>query len=819
MQAWRAAPLGCLVAVLAGSLPASAQTLAGYVLDPQERRVAGAEVRLACDNDVRRTPTDREGRFAFDREPTSASCVLHVTASGFQPIAEPVGTGRRAPWVVRLAIEPIAETIEVRADASSARSPVGPVTFSRDELRTISDDPQEMVRYATARAGAGSDQAVYVDGLRSDRLPPASRIASIVVNADPFSVEFSDTAGRRIEIETTEPDRRWRPSLGAGPPILGARNPLAPGNRTRVRSFNGGLSGPLPWSNASFGMTAGIDSLDEEPAIVAVRPGDPNGANTLATTDRRSVSVELEQKLGELTRVRVEGARHSDRASAAGVGGEVLAEAGSSRHADAFDVRLTLTHAWPHAVWRNQLLRERWDQTTTATSGGIGIVIPGAFVAGGAPLLQSASGQSRWLWKTVVSSAQPSRPWRAGFTAERASGRVSQVPNPAGYAQLASPGEWQAALDGAGVANYYAIPTATAQRIELSGLAGFAETTVVARATTSLKGGMRVDWQSHDRVRVSPRVSWSARAGAWAFTSGLGLFTRDWRPEIFLGTTRADGTVPLQLLARQASLADIAEADAEGDPIRTSVGPGFARARYAMASESAGRRVGPLTASVEHTWWRGRQLAGARRFAALDGRGWVDWLESNRRSESHELRIRLDAGGPRRNISVGYGWLRARDDTDGAFSFPARQADLQAEWSRAARKPVHAVDVVASLDLPRAVRATAIVTLRGAVPYNVISAADAEGNGLQTDRAGLARNSGNGPASRNVSIYLSRRFNLSTVFGSRVRLPIDAGAQIDNALGARNWIAFGNVLGSPLFGKPEGALPGRSLRVWFALGR
>ena len=38
-------------------------------------------------------------------------------------------------------------------------------------------------------------------------------------------------------------------------------------------------------------------------------------------------------------------------------------------------------------------------------------------------------------------------------------------------------------------------------------------------------------------------------------------------------------------------------------------------------------------------------------------------------------------------------------------------------------------------------------------------------------------------------------------------------------LGNRNYLGFGSVIGSPLFGRPWGALPGRSLRVWLNFRR
>jgi len=308
-----------------------------------------------------------------------------------------------------------------------------------------------------------------------------------------------------------------------------------------------------------------------------------------------------------------------------------------------------------------------------------------------------------------------------------------------------------------------------------------------------------------------------------------------------LGTTAATGDVPVRLLSRRVSLADLDAADVPGDPIYTNLAAGFTRARYVMTSQAAGRAFGPLTARIEHVWWRGRHLAGSRRLPASTGTGtwaadaagfgtwdpgsagfstaWIDWLESNRSIDSHELRAHVEAGGAERNVSLTYGWIHSTDDTDGPFSFPAGQNDLSAERTRSAGTPIHTVDVAGSAALPGGVRATLIATLRGSSPYNVVTGLDAEGNGLQTDRGGRLRNSGDGPTYRCVSVYLHRRVDLSAIFGSRLKVPLDTGAQIDNLLGTRNWTVLGDVIGSPLFGRPEGALPGRTFRIWFTVAR
>jgi hypothetical protein len=817
MCAPRGVCCACLVVVLAAASAAGAQTLPGLVVDPQERRVAGARVSLTCSGEVREASTDAEGRFVFSGQQGHGPCLLRVTAPGFAPASEVVDAGRRPPLVVHLAVAPIAATVDVRAPALEGTD-AGAIVLRAEDLRRISNDSNDVLRYAKARAGSGTGHVVYVDGLPTDQLPPASRIAAVAVNTDPYSVEYSDAGLRRIEITTNGPDRRWRVDFGGAPPTLGARNPLGDANRTTMRSLGGSVGGPMPWASASFSVNASTETSGLDPVIVAVVPNGAGTEQVRSATSRRMVSFQAQQRVSDSTSVRLEATRTTDSSTNAGVGGEVLAEAGNSRHGMDTEMRVTAVRVSPRIVWRSQVLGDWRHQNTGATSDVPGVWVPGAFVGGGAPVLSSRMGQSTLFGKSMVASPASRREWRAGATFQRATGWISQVPNSAGYVQLASSDAWSREVNGSPLASYYRFTGATTQRATLSDVAAFAEATIARLPHAVVKGGLRADWQSRDRAYLSPRVSASADVRAWTFRGGVGAFTSGWRPELFLGTRAAEGNSPVQLLSRQVSFADIATGDLVNQPIQTDVAAGLTRARYTMSSESVERRIGSVTAGVEHVWWRGVHLLGARRLATGDG-GWIDWLESDRRSDLHELRGRVEVGGPSRSIAVAYCWMRASDDTDGAFSFPARQNDLQAEWARSARTPAHNLDITAAATLPGGVQATAIATLRGASPYDIVSGVDAEGNGLQTDRAGLPRNSGDGPAYRMISVYLHRRFNLAAILGPRLHLPVDAGAQVDNLAGARNWTAYGNVLGSPLFGRPEGALPGRSVRIWFAVAR
>ena len=209
-------PLG-LTLLLAASVPAA--SLLGVVVDPQERVVVGAVVSLGCGaaTDVRRT--DGEGGFRFDRPEGFAGCTIAAQAAGFATaLAGPVGD---SPAVrIRLSLPVLNETLTVRpredeAGLSPYRS-LASVSIGHRELRAVSDDTGELVRYARARAGVPSTTPgrVHVDGLPAGVLPPADTIDRIVVDADPFSAEHADGSEGRVDIATRTPDRKLRVRLG-----------------------------------------------------------------------------------------------------------------------------------------------------------------------------------------------------------------------------------------------------------------------------------------------------------------------------------------------------------------------------------------------------------------------------------------------------------------------------------------------------------------------------------------------------------------------------------------------------------------------------
>jgi hypothetical protein len=195
-------------------------------------------------------------------------------------------------------------------------------------------------------------------------------------------------------------------------------------------------------------------------------------------------------------------------------------------------------------------------------------------------------------------------------------------------------------------------------------------------------------------------------------------------------------------------------------------------------------------------------------------------VESTRSLRKHQLHFRAQYRFAGQSLTAQYEWIRAFDDTDGPFSFPAVTGDLRDEWARSSGVSPHNFTIAGNFQLPGGIFINVIGSWRSSAPYNITTGLDAEHNGLYNDRGGLARNSGTGPPYRNTSLYGFRRFRLPGLAReSRHPLYANLGFQGENLLGNRNYVALDSVKTSPLFGQPLSALSGRTLRLTFNLGQ
>jgi hypothetical protein len=111
------------------------------------------------------------------------------------------------------------------------------------------------------------------------------------------------------------------------------------------------------------------------------------------------------------------------------------------------------------------------------------------------------------------------------------------------------------------------------------------------------------------------------------------------------------------------------------------------------------------------------------------------------------------------------------------------------------------------MDLPSAVRLTTLVTARSALPYNITTGADDNGDLAITDRpSGMSRNSARGTAAWQLDLRLSKVVSIS-------RRHVELLGEVFNVTNRRNWSAFDGVVSNPTFGKPTSSGDPRQIQL------
>jgi hypothetical protein len=789
----------------------------GHVLDPQGRGVPNAAVTLTCGDRSRFAVTDSTGGFTFDAHDRK-TCSLDVRRTGFAAAFEKLIDHPRGAITVRLQVAPVVADVRVTGSAAM-RSPFG-LVLSEDDFKHLAASTDDLIRLAQSRAGAaGRGTMVYVDGLPASALPPLDMIARIAVNTDPFSAEFAHGDMTAIHITTRAPLRRLRFYTGGTGLNIGGRDALATTReRPDVLSGNFGVMGPVPGMPLTFSLTGSGSRDTRVTPVTATVPEEfesARGVDVTRTSRNIGGGLELNYARPGDSRARLTYREHHSDSSNGGAGELSLRETGTFTQGWSRDVRMTANRTARGRTFEFGASAHISRSDVRANSAALGVVVPGQFVSGGNASAASSADRTLWTIKQVVRSGS-ARPWSAGvvFSSNRQSS--SDEANPSGVIEFESLAAYRAAVNGA--------PTGTLVRAQDSAASYRAVTAspfvqkVIWRGNSSeINAGLRGDYQRGFGTIISPRVSMAATWRGTSFAAGAGLFAREIPHGIIWVTVRDAGTADRQWLARDVSLTNLPTTfELAGRRLSSSLEPGINRPREWMSRVSVERPLGRLTAGVEYSRSIERHLLGSRREQAPNG--WLDSFESNRRATRDRVHSQLRFDHRRQHVSWHYEWTRAYDNTDGPWSFAERQDDLASEWARSSRTAPHAVTLTGTFALPGAITLNATNTWSSGTPYNVTTGIDEFGNGLRNDRGGRPRNGADGPASNDLSAYAHRRFVLPDrlVPGKR-RFAFSVGLHGHNLLNRRNYVALGSVAGTPAFGKPTAALPGRALRVTFSL--
>lgn len=801
-----------VVALLSIDAAGAPQDVAGVVYDPHNRVIAGADVEVSCAGRSSHVLTDGDGIFAVTITSTSSTCDLTVRRSGFEPWRRAVLPSAE-PITVTLAISPIKETVDVVPDPSHeswVSSSPSTARISAADLQVLGPDSRLWLDLAASAAGAfvGRRQ-LFVDGMPADAAPDAARIASVVVNDDPFSAEFGGVDQSRVEIDTNTPDRGWRFNAGGPTWIEGGGDALVSRKPPRSRRRFAGVSGPVPGAPLTFFVQGNTFSTTEHQTYLAAQRERVSLDVAPAARSRLSAwSVGTHANRGGFSWRAVMDALGT-RLDNVGVGGLTAPAAGQQ----STTVTRRFQSSWkaPHhgMTHRGGIVISRNSTDSAANSTAQAQTIFGQLNTFGSDVLFNAETATRLHVRQVVEGMTTGHPWSAGVEMSHATARQAPVPNPLGHLYKESLG----AARGAWIVQRGA-PSLHATTV--TG-AVFAQVTRVARNGVLVRAGVRGDWQAAEGLLTSPRTTIMIRGRGFMFASGAGLFVDSWSPAFLLETVKRNGIGLTTWVAPNVPASgDVLGGNIDGaigDLLALRVAPGLARRRDIVVQTSITRQFGRIGAGIEHKWTRGVSLAGATR--ARTAIGLVDVIDGDRRLARQQLHARAGVSSRTISVTAHYELVHSLDDTDGAFMLPARQEDVGGEWARSTGLPGHNASLVASLAFSGAVRAFVSATAASGSPYSIVSGRDAEGLAAFADRAGAPRNAATGPAYRNVSVYASRRIPVPRAGG----LAFNVGVRAENLFDATNVTSVGKVAGTTWLGQPLAALSGRSISVWLSVTR
>lgn len=168
-------------------------------------------------------------------------------------------------------------------------------------------------------------------------------------------------------------------------------------------------------------------------------------------------------------------------------------------------------------------------------------------------------------------------------------------------------------------------------------------------------------------------------------------------------------------------------------------------------------------------------------------------------------------------IVAQYNLTRTINDTGGIFSLPANNYDLRAERGRAEFDRRHRFTLVGMVNLPGSMRVGTLLALSTGAPFDITTGFDENHDTVANDRpSGVTRNQGQGTGSVQLDLRFSKLFRVPRLF-NREEPANNSEISVDafNAINHTNFTNFVGVRSSPLFGRPNLALPARTVQLSF----
>ena len=780
--------------------------LKGEVKDQQGAVIIGAKVTLLREGAVTRvTVTDGEGRFAFSKLP-GGSYTLSVTAEGFTAFEE-VQELRDRVMPEKILITLYAGTINEKVTVDSAveinmdpARAAGTQVLTQREIEALPDDPDRLrEQLQTLAASSGSvpgDATVTVDGfLTGGSLPPKSAIREVRINPDLYSAEYDTPPyrGGRVEILTKPGAEAFRGSafFNLNNSRLNARDPFALERAaTNTRRYGFQLGGPIIRKRAGFFLDLERRDIDEAATVNAFVLNDAFqiasfGANVLTPARLTIGSARFDwQPNAQHTLI----ARFDLNRNALvnqNAGGFNLPERAINSDLTEYSVRLTETAVLSPSTLNELRFGLTWLQRDElAVAGGPGIVVPGAFAAGGATLQRLARAERRLEITDTLSTVHGKHNLKLGLQLHNRDIEDERAENTAGtffFGGTLAPSlngpdltpvfisgleQYRRTLIGlpGGVPTQFTI-TQGAPGVAVNQwlLAAFVQDEWRLRSNMSLNLGLRYEAQTApaDAFSVAPRlgITYSPdKNQRWILRARAGLFYERIADALTLDVLRQDGVQQRQLVINSPSFPNPFDSAIEIQTISTIRRlAGTLRPATSLQMGLEVERMLPRgwKISARQSWTRGWADIRSRNINApilqigeeppnglrpMDLPQDILQFESSGRTTGRVFFIGLfQSTNKTFSIASGYLHFNFRTNADRAYMLPQSSYSDEGEWARPFWQASHRVFLSSNINLPMKLRANLSLNAASGTPFNITSGRDNNGDGAFNDRPNLVR--------------------------------------------------------------------------------
>ena len=869
-----------IVALLATTAAwAQTETLRGRVLDSTGALIPGASVAaFAGEEVVSETLTGNGGEFELSLPPGEYR--LHVTAPDFEPYTEAIAVQAGMPVLsVTLELAPIRQTLDVEEDPYTISlepdQNLTAIVLDEEDLEYLPEDEEELAELLREMAGPGADATggtdFIVDGFSGGQLPPRDQIREIRINRNPFSAEFRRPGRGRIEVFTRAGTDQFRGNLGFNfrDEALNARNAFADAKPPyQQRSLRATLSGPILRERMSFSLSARRSTVEDSDTVQAITADGlfstaivhPSRRNEL--TGRSNYELSQNHTLGLMARFSTR-----DRENQ-GVGGFTLPERASQSESNDFTFQISETSTLSNAMVHETRFRFRRNRSNSEPLGeGVAVNVLDAFRSGGATD-RSRQMDRNYQFGNALMATMGSLSLKTGLQADYQQYRSLSENNFLGTFIFSSLEAFQENRPTTFTINS-GDPRLDTSQFEFG---AFLQSDWRMKSNLTLSFGLRYEAQTNigDKNNFDPRLGIAYALGrTTVLRGGVGLFHQRLGTGTVASLLRLDGTRQLQTVIRNPSYPDpfLTGGGVEAIPptsLRERAGD-LALPYTVNSSISIEKRLPKgLFAAVTYDFVRGIRLYRSRNINAPllaeteapdPTRGNVNLLESTAASSYRSLGLRVNGRIGRTSVFVRYTYSRNFSDTDGAFSLPANNHDLRADWGRSSQDRRHSVFTGFNLQLPWNFTANTRLRANSGRPFNITTGFDDNNDTVINDRpAGVSRNSGEGPGLFNIDLTLAKTISLSSnrngqQAGNSPRdFPLPGGigrggrpggggggrgggfggrgdrgrrggpemrifANLRNALNHTNFTRFSGVLTSRYFGQPNSARSPREVEV------